>query len=82
MTQSSSQHGMGSPISNEAYNVITALQSKLEALEAYRTYSKDSQSDLWRHLTDQELQSVDRLAGELERLVRDGQFRVRGSKAA
>ena len=78
----STSSGMGSPISNEAYNVITALQSKLEALEAYRTYSRDSQGDLWRQLSDTELQSVERLAGELERLVRDGQFRVRGNRAA
>ncbi len=31
--------GVGSPISNEAYNVLTALQSKLEGLEAYRKYA-------------------------------------------
>ena len=29
--------GVGSPISNEAYNVLTALQSKLEGLEAAST---------------------------------------------
>jgi hypothetical protein len=80
--QSSGQGGMGSPISNEAYNVLTALQSKLEALEAYRTYAKDGQGDLWRQLSEQDMQSVDRLLGELERLVQGGQLRTRSGKAA
>ena len=84
MTQSSTQQGLGSPISNEAYNVITALQSKLEALDAYRKYASDSHGggDVWRQLTDNDLRGVDLLAGELERLVRDGQFRGRTSRAA
>ena len=38
--------GIGSPITNEAYNVITALQAKLEGLEAYRKYAKDGSEDL------------------------------------
>ncbi len=75
-------HGMGSPISNEAYNIITALQSKLEGLEAYRKYSEDGQTDLWRQLSEQELHMVGLLADQLERLVKDGHFRIRGSERA
>jgi hypothetical protein len=75
MNQSNTQQGLGSPISNEAYNVITALQSKLEGLEAYRTYAQDGHSDIWRQLSDQESRSVMMLVDELERLVRDGRFR-------
>lgn len=67
---------VGSPISNEAYNVISALQSKLEGLEAYRKYAKDSSSALWRELSNDESQCVAKLVDELERLVHDGKFRV------
>jgi len=77
MTQSRTEGSVGSPISNEAYNVLTALQSKLEGLEAYRKYSQGDTSGLWQALTESDLQAVDRLTQELERLVRDGQFRMR-----
>lgn len=69
--------GVGSPITNEAYNVITALQAKLEGLEAYRKYSKDPGGELWQQLTQAELQGVEALVNELEKLVRDGKFRMR-----
>jgi hypothetical protein len=66
---------VASPISNEAYNVITALQSKLEGLEAYRKYSKDQGGELWNKLAQFELQAVDQLCAELERMVKDGKLR-------
>src|SRR5438105_11786825 len=81
-TQTHPAQGVGSPISNEAYNVITALQSKLEGMEAYRKYAEDGHSDIWRQLTDSERHSVEMLAGELERLVRDGRFRMHASERA
>jgi hypothetical protein len=76
--QSQSQGGssVGSPITNEAYNVLTALQAKLEGLEAYRKYAKDAGPGLWQKLTSTELESVGVLVDELERLVRDGKFRL------
>lgn len=73
----SMQGGVGSPITNEAYNVVTALQSKLEGLEAYRKYAKDGNGQIWQELTQTELQAVSRLVDELERLVKDGKFRMR-----
>ena len=49
LTMTQSNAGVGSPISNEAYNILTALQSKLEGLEAYRKYSQSgSNSDIWQ----------------------------------
>ena len=71
-----------SPISDEAYNVITALQSKLEGLAAYRKYSEAGQTDLWHELSAQELQSLPLLLTELERLVQEGHFRLRTSDRA
>lgn len=69
--------GIGSPISNEAYDVITALQAKLEGLEAYRKYSKDSDPSFWQRMTQIEIQGVEMLVNELEKLVRDGKFRMK-----
>lgn len=68
--------GAGSPISNEAYNVLTALQSKLEGLEAYRKYAQDGNGDLWRDLAQQDTQSIERLVKELEQLVQNGRLRM------
>ena len=68
--------GVGSPISNEAYNVISALQAKLEGLEAYRKYQADGDQQIWQELTQQDTQSVQRLVQELERLVQEGRFRL------
>ena len=67
---------VGSPISNEAYNVLSALHSKLEGLEAYRKYSQDGDQQIWQQLSQQDNQAVETLVQELERLVRDGKFRL------
>ena len=69
--------GVGSPISNEAYNVITALQSKLEGLEAYRKYSQDQGGQVWSRLSQIEQQSVGLLVDELERIVKEGKLRMK-----
>ena len=67
---------VGSPISNEAYDVISALQSKLEGLEAYRKYAKDGSEQVWEELTKSDVQCVGVLVDELERLVKDGKLRL------
>jgi hypothetical protein len=67
--------GVGSPISNEAYNVLAALHAKLEGLEAYRTFARDGASGLWQQLAQQDTQGVQALGQALERLAREGQFR-------
>ena len=41
-----------SPISNEAYNVITALESKLEGLEPCRKYSNDGGQQIWNEMSN------------------------------
>jgi hypothetical protein len=66
---------LGSPISNEAYNVINALANKLEGLEAYRKYAKDGKQQVWEEVSDHERQGVMLLVDELERLVKDGKLR-------
>lgn len=69
--------GVGSPISNEAYDVIAALHSKLEGLEAYRKYAKDGNLGLWKELTECEVEGVSTLVDELERIVKAGKLRMR-----
>ena len=75
-TATQERQGVGSPISNEAYNILSALHSKLEGLEAYRKYAQDGDPKLWQQLSQQDNQAVETLVGELERLVRDGRFRM------
>lgn len=82
--QGGMSQGVGSPISNEAYNVITALQAKLEGLEAYRKYQKDGTGQIWQQLSQTDIQSVTMLVDELENLVRGGKLRSQvpgGSKS-
>jgi hypothetical protein len=77
-TSNANQQGqdIGSPISNEAYNMLSALHSKLEGLEAYRKYSQDGNDRLWQQLSQADNQAVETLIGELERLMRDNKFRM------
>lgn len=67
---------VGSPISNDAYNIITALQAKLEGLEAYRKYTRDGGSEIWEQLCEDEIESVGVLVDELERIVKEGKLRL------
>lgn len=74
-TGTSGSQAVGSPISDEAYNVIAALHAKPEGLEAYRKYQQAGSSQLWQQLTQQEVQGVQTLVQELERLVQEGKLR-------
>jgi hypothetical protein len=67
--------GVGSPIGNEAYDVLAALHAKLEGLEAYRKFARDGDSRLWQQLAQQDTQAVQLLVQELERLIQEGKFR-------
>ena len=74
---STATQGIGSPISNPAYNVISALQAKLEGLEAYRKYAQsDSNSQLWQQLTQLDTQAVQLLTQQLEQMAQQGQLRM------
>jgi len=67
--------GIGSPISNEAYNVLAALHAKLEGLEAMRKFSAEGNQQLWQQLSERDNQAVQVLVQELERLVQEGRLR-------
>jgi hypothetical protein len=77
MQSTTSTQSIGSPISNPAYNVISALQAKLEGLEAYRKYAQsDSNQQLWQQLTQLDTQAVQLLTSQLEQMAQQGQLRM------
>jgi hypothetical protein len=70
--------GIGSPISNECYNVLTALQSKLKGLETYRKYAQSGgNAQLWQYLTQLDTQAVQVLSQQVEQMAQSGQLRFR-----
>ncbi len=72
----STAQGMGSPVSDEAYDVISALHNKLEALEAYEIYAEDGNADIWQQLSQMDQQAAMVLIHQLEDMVRDGRLRA------
>jgi hypothetical protein len=66
---------IGSPVSNDAYNIVAALHEKLQGLEAMRKFAKDGDLQIWKQLTQLDVQAVDKLVDQLEQLFRDGKFR-------
>jgi len=69
-------------VDNVSYDVLTVLQSKLEALAAYDQYVRDCRDagdeecrQLLEQIRHDDQEHVERLKGELERLVRDGRLR-------
>jgi hypothetical protein len=53
------------PVDDRTYNVMQALVSKLEAIEAYRKYSQDEGGQLFRDLMADEVRHAKRLVDEL-----------------
>jgi len=74
--------GVGPAVHNEAYNVMAALKSKLEGLEAYRKYLRDGNPELWQRLNRLDQQGVELLTSELERLVHEGKLRPRSESGS
>jgi bacterioferritin (cytochrome b1) len=69
-------------MSDLSYDVLTALQSKLEAISAYEVYIEDCEEaddDECRQLFDELLRederAAERLRDLLERMVKDGRFK-------
>ena len=61
-----------SPVDDFTYDLLQALTSKLESIEAYNMYSEDEDgSDLFRQLAAEDRQHAERLLEALrERLAR------------
>ena len=60
-----------SPVDDPTYNLLQALTSKLEAIEAYDMYAQQDDSGLFGELARDERRHAERLLGALkERLAR------------
>ncbi len=56
-----------SPVDDATYNLLQALTSKLEAIEAYEIYEEDDDSGLFRELIEDERRHAERLLDALRR---------------
>jgi hypothetical protein len=59
-----------SPVDNGTYNVMQALVSKLEAIEAYGRYAQDDGGEIFRELLEEERRHADRLLEQLKQRIR------------
>ena len=60
-----------SPVDNATYNLMQALVSKLEAIEAYGRYAQDEGGQIFTQLLEEERGAADRLLEELKNRLRD-----------
>lgn len=68
MTQSmttATRSRQASPVDDATYNVLQALTSKLEAIDAYRRYAADAPGGLFDELLEDERRHAVRLLAEL-----------------
>ena len=70
------------PLNDVSYNLLTALQSKLEAVSAYEVYLEDCEESgdletqrVFEEILADDERHVERLTERLEQLVREGKFR-------
>ena len=65
-TMSSNRGTLESPVDDFTYDLLQALTSKLEAIEAYNMYAEDEQgSDLFRQLAEEDRHHAERLLDAL-----------------
>jgi hypothetical protein len=64
--QATQQRTTTTPVDNRTYNLMQALVSKLEAIEAYRKYSQDEGGELFGDLIADEVRHAERLMEELQ----------------
>ena len=73
MTQTATRTPSESPVSDQTYDLMQALTSKLEAIEAYEMYREDSQGEvrqLFDDLLSEERQHAERLLDALRKEFR------------
>ena len=73
MAQSNYQRGSNFPVDNATYNLLQALVSKLEAIEAYGKYQNDQDGEqLFGQLIGQEQQQAQQLLSALQERLGTG----------
>jgi hypothetical protein len=69
-----------SPVDDHTYNVLQALTSTLESIEAYETYQEDDDGELFGRLLEDERQHANLLLDELRtRIGRQGSASTMGA---
>ena len=58
---------------NNSYNIIMALASNLEALEAYHKYSQDGNQQLWQQVIQHQQQVIQLLMQQLPQVAQGAQ---------
>lgn len=58
-----------SPVDDATYNVLQALTSKLEAIEAYEIYADQDDSGIFSEMIEDERRHAERLLAELKKRV-------------
>jgi rubrerythrin len=56
-----------SPVDDATYNVLQALTSKLEAIEAYEIYAEQDDSGIFNEMIEDERRHAERLLAELKK---------------
>ena len=59
----------GSPVDDRTYNIMQALVSKLEAIEAYEMYAEDEGGEIFNDLLVEERGHAERLLQELRTAI-------------
>jgi rubrerythrin len=58
-----------SPVDDATYNVLQALTSKLEAIEAYEIYAEQDDSGIFSAMIEDERRHAERLLAELKKRI-------------
>lgn len=61
-----------SPVDDRTYDLLQALTSKLESIEAYEMYSQDENGEIFGELLEDERRHAARLLDELRRTLTEG----------
>ena len=61
--------GSASPVDDRTYNLLQALTSKLEAIDAYEQYAQDDQDGTFTELIEDERRHAERLLEALRRAI-------------
>jgi hypothetical protein len=65
-------------VSNEVYDVISTLHTKLEGIVAYQKYAKDGSANdqIWQQLKQQDEEAVRVLMQQLDQFAQQGKLRI------
>ncbi|MFL5679242.1 MAG: hypothetical protein ACJ77B_01430 [Chloroflexota bacterium] len=58
-----------SPVDDATYNILQALTSKLEAIEAYELYAEQDDQGVFTELLDDERRHAEKLYGALQKRI-------------